>query len=200
MLKGTIYHNGHAIAPGSEAYRLKTEGKTAALDKHLAATLEAAHKRGEIRRPEKKKMTTAELYASLKAQVTNGNYMNADDVKALEHVKEDRIKVRILVERAIVRALAVGLFEMGAELTMDNGEYVTKCKDLTALMEEVGACDEEVLRVKFNGQCGFFLLVYGNDGWDVIADNSLWVEDLDHVIAIGNMQEDFAAAMLKDAK
>ena len=199
MLKGTIYHNGHAIAPGSEAYRLKTEGKTAALDKHLAATKEVAYKRGEFRRPEKK-MTAAELWKSFKSQAVTYDCPHADDRFAIADVSDESIRRRILVERAIIRALIKGLLEIGAKLSIDDGDCEHHSSDLNALMADVGACDEEWLRVSLNGQRGFFFFVYGNDGWDVIADNSQWLEDLDHVIAIGNLQEDFAAAMLKDAK
>ena len=62
----------------------------------------------------------------------------------------------------------------------ERGDFYADVRDAAAIMVEVGACDEEALiiqRAPHDGsgerpRVGSISLVYGNDGWDVMADNT----------------------------
>lgn len=125
-----------------------------------------------------------QILGELNLQASAGKYQHPDDAKALANVKDWRIRRRILIERAIVRKLVSDLIAAGCAVTVDygDGQYgVKKSTSLTEVMGHVGACDEEWLRVwKLEGgptrspwtKLGTIFLVFGNDGWDVIADHS----------------------------
>lgn len=125
-----------------------------------------------------------QILGELNLQATTGKYKLPDDAEALKNVQDWKIRRRILVERAIVRKAVSDLLDAGCYVTVDygDGEYgVKKSSDLSMIMADVGACDEEWLRVwKLEGgptrspwtKLGAIFLVYGNDGWDVIADHS----------------------------
>lgn len=92
------------------------------------------------------------------------------------------IQLRRDIERQIVKAAVDALIAFGYQINVCNGEVVALRKlstDADAVMAELFACDEEQLIVyTMDGQrAGTVLLVYGNDGWDVIADNTDRLED-----------------------
>ena len=95
--------------------------------------------------------------------------------------EDDSIKQRIVMERAVIRALCDELLEQGLKLRLHNGEeWSTEwTTDRGVIMQALMATDEERLRVsdaagKIVGSAFF---VYGNEGWSVIADNSVTLED-----------------------
>lgn len=125
-----------------------------------------------------------ELILSHRAQAKEQKYLEADDQVYFDasKVSDEGIRTRILMERAIVRHLIRSvLARTDAEysLSVFDGEAwpIIRSRDTAAIMAEIGACDEERLRILRGTPAealgsGSVFLVYGNDGWDVIADNT----------------------------
>ncbi len=94
---------------------------------------------------------------------------------------DNRIRQRIIIERAIIRRAVTDILANGAlsvSVYYGDDEYgCEKQRDLDTIMAAIGACDEEFLHVHWpkGRPCSIFL-VYGNDGWDVLADYSLVLE------------------------
>ena len=87
------------------------------------------------------------------------------------------------MERAIIKTIIEDALEMGYTVSHNDGESITtsaRVDDVTTkkdavskLLKEIQACDEEYLYLHKNGRgIGFVLLVYGNDGYDVVADHT----------------------------
>lgn len=128
--------------------------------------------------------SAAQLLASFVEQAKTQHYLVPDDARHFKNgrVESQKIRVRILIERAIIRkvvqdALAIGDYVV----SVDNGEDIPirHSRDLDAIMDEIGACDEERLIVhqvdahsKPVQRVLIAMLVYGNDGYDVIADRN----------------------------
>lgn len=77
------------------------------------------------------------------------------------------------MEREIAGALIDSAIEQGYALGVDDGGEVTveNSIDKVEITEALFTVDEDRLLLYRDGrQVGAFLLVYGNDGWDVIAD------------------------------
>lgn len=91
---------------------------------------------------------------------------------------DDSVKPRIRMERAVIRQFLTDVF--GSEscrylVSLHNGEdySIRRSRDLDAIMAELMATDCEVLHVRDGDRLvGSVHLIYGNDGWDVIADYS----------------------------
>jgi hypothetical protein len=97
-------------------------------------------------------------------------------------VADESIRNRIVIERAIVRRACEDLIAAGFELRVHDGEaWATGYTiDLDIVMCSIMATDEESIIVRPVGQPGprgSIFLVYGNDGYDVIADNSTNIEE-----------------------
>jgi hypothetical protein len=98
------------------------------------------------------------------------------------------IKERIVVERAVIRRAATDILAAGCAITVFDGEDVSvmKTRDLGEVMDGICACDEEWLRVyeptgdeaKPWKHLGNIFLVFGNEGWDVLADYHMTLEPL----------------------
>lgn len=145
--------------------------------------------------------TTMQLLASLKNQAARRVYDERDDSAHFEqhhYIKDEKIIMRVLIERAIIRRAVRDILAAGAgksqefhELTGGNGHYcisvydgeeypVKRSRDLDTIMADIGQCDEETIVVRHaadeEGPAGMKLggiyLVYGNDGWDVICDHT----------------------------
>ena len=91
------------------------------------------------------------------------------------------VEQRQAIEKRIVKKVIEDGLAAGYELAVDNGgdgfEYCGA--DKKRLLEELFATDEEYLWFFKDGKAaGRVYLVYGNDGWDVIADNSLSLGEL----------------------
>ena len=100
------------------------------------------------------------------------------------------------MERAIIKTIIEDALEMGYTVSHNDGESMTtsaRVDDLTTkedavskLLKEIQACDEEYLYFHKNGRAiGFVLLVYGNDGYDVVADHTDSVE-IDEILKGAN--------------
>lgn len=125
-----------------------------------------------------------ELILSHRAQAKSQKYLEADDQVYFDasKVSDESIRARILMERAIVRHLVRSVLartEAEYSLSVFDGEEwaIVRSRDLAAVMAEIGACDEERLAIRRGTDAeaeriGSVFLVYGNDGWDVIADNT----------------------------
>jgi hypothetical protein len=89
------------------------------------------------------------------------------------------VQKRIKAERAIIRAACKAAIAKGWTVSVYDGEEwcLKRSRSIKAVMGAIMATDEDVLMFRdATGQkMGTAYCVYGNDGWDVIADNS-WVE------------------------
>lgn len=132
-------------------------------------------------------MTAAQLLASIKNQARRAVYDERDDSAHFEQfhwVKDEAIRQRVLIERAIVRRAVRDILaaaDGGYCMTITNSESVelARSRDLDKIMDNIGQCDEETIVVKhatndgvLGGKLGSIYLVYGNDGWDVICDHT----------------------------
>lgn len=146
-------------------------------------------------------MTPAQLLASIKNQARRAVYDERDDSAHFEQfhwVKDEAVRRRILVERAVVRRAVRDILAAGAgkaqefhELTGGNSSYcisvwdgeeyqVERSRDLDKIMAAIGQCDEETIVVRHATdegrpeglKVGSMYLVYGYGGWDVIADTN----------------------------
>jgi hypothetical protein len=90
------------------------------------------------------------------------------------------VEQRQQIEREIVQCAVTDLIACGYAITVGDGESypIKRSRDVLAVMRELFATDEEVLYVvRGNGSVmGHVLLVYGNDGYDVIADYTMSLE------------------------
>jgi len=86
---------------------------------------------------------------------------------------------RVMVEHRIVRRLLSDLIRAGYKVGLQNeeGTIAKKSRDVEKLMGEIHSVDEELV-VAYDdiGYVGSVYLVYGNSGYDVIADYSLNLE------------------------
>ena len=102
--------------------------------------------------------------------------MNAFDTsikRALEKGWKEGAR-RMRAEKRMASALIKACISRGFYVSVDNGEAVEidKSRSYKAVMDVMWQTDEEhVLIYDAEGKClGWFFLVYGNDGWDLISD------------------------------
>lgn len=117
----------------------------------------------------------------------DGRTEHADDVL---YFSQDRgltsgVRARQIMERAVIRTLAQTLLDAGYALRVYEGEEyagrLTTNRD--EIMSQIMSVDEEQLDVFIGDgsheharRYATIFLVYGNDGWDVIADYSSKLE------------------------
>lgn len=133
------------------------------------------------------RLTAQQLLASIKNQARRAVYDERDDSLHFErshYVKDEAIRQRILIERAIIRRAVRDILAAhdGAYCisVYDGEEYpVKRSRDLDKIMADIGQCDEETIVVRHitqsseaGAKVGSIYLVHGNDGWDVIADHT----------------------------
>lgn len=82
------------------------------------------------------------------------------------------------MELAIITAAVEDLLAEGFRLTVDDGEEEAAVEQTVPSITDAlyAAVDEAVLYVYKGKAVGMIDFVFGNDGYDVIADNSLWLE------------------------
>lgn len=97
------------------------------------------------------------------------------------YVKEaNETEKRLRMEKRIVKSLVTELSANGLKMTVDfgDGDEFERTNDAKQVLSVLMSCDEENLRV-YNSE-GFFMgvfnLVYGNDGYDVICDYTMQLE------------------------
>lgn len=133
-----------------------------------------------------------EMSASHMLQATEGTYGLADDQRFFDratYIECRNVIRRTLMERQIVRSAATALLAAGYRLRVHDGvEFSCKLTDqLDPIMDAIMATDSDALVVyrlqKLDDQgerwtrFGGLSLIYGNDGWDVIADQTYAVFD-----------------------
>lgn len=153
----------------------------------------------------------AELIASHKQQLAAGTFALADDSDYFTRATwvDEAVKPLVLIERAIVRRACTYLIERGHPLRVHNGEEFLIGKagstDINEIMGLIMQTDEDRIYVlgrpgsddpTYNASgtkafLGTIVLIYGNDGWDVMADCSVSLgtileEQYDFAEAIGD--------------
>ena len=97
----------------------------------------------------------------------------------------DELQNRINVEKAITTVLVTDLLRVGYSLSVYDGGETTVRQSLVAkeVLDALMTTDEDTITVFKDGAFqGAVQLIYGNDGYDVIADYSVSLEaDLAHV-------------------
>jgi hypothetical protein len=92
---------------------------------------------------------------------------------------------RMEMERRMASALVKACFANGGMVSIHNGEEwaIRKSRNYRSVMDALWQCDEEhVVAHRADGtRAGSFYLVYGNDGYDLVADytanefcNEIW--------------------------
>lgn len=106
----------------------------------------------------------------------------------------DEVKTRIGIETKIAKKAICELIKAGYTLGVHDGEELVlgNCTDQKALIEAMQSVDEEHLMVyKDNKRVGWVFFVYGNSGWDVIADYTTNLESvMESVTDYANTFED----------
>lgn len=144
-------------------------------------------------------MTTIEINAAailenIRAQVRTGQFTEADDAKYFgkARIKHPEVIERQLIERAVIRCAVTSILAIQAEdgpaygISVHDGEetVLKNSRDLAQIMDALMSTDEDALIVRrlqadrASTYIGSINLIYGNDGWDVIANNSLSVESM----------------------
>lgn len=92
------------------------------------------------------------------------------------------VEARQRIERRIAKAAVKSLIDAGFTVSVFDGEetVLTDSIDAKAIEAAMFSTDEDQLRVKraTDGLRGSVLFVYGNDGFDVIADNTVNIEEV----------------------
>lgn len=96
------------------------------------------------------------------------------------------LQTRIEIERKITAALCQSILDNGFVLEVDNGEYSVGCVGVESALEAAFATDEcwiYAREKKLGWAFGLptdelnivatFFMVYGNDGYDCLADHSV---------------------------
>lgn len=98
-------------------------------------------------------------------------------------MNNQEVDKRIRCERTIIRALVKQALKLGYFISVDDGEDVPckKSRSYLEIMSHIQACDDEYLHFDKGMNIGppfhfMVYLVYGNDGFDVIANHS-WPEN-----------------------
>lgn len=151
----------------------------------------------------------AALMQSHKDQLAAGTFTLADDAEYFTRATwvDEAVKPLVMIERAIIRRTCIYLIERGHPLRVHNGEEYLIGKagstDINQIMGLIMQTDEDRIYVlgrpgsddpTYNASgtkafLGSIVLIYGNDGWDVMADCSQSLAD------ILEEQYDFAEAI-----
>ena len=107
--------------------------------------------------------------------------LNKRDGYELDVTDRAPVWLRHRHERAIAERLVTDAIAQGYQVSVNDGEawVVKRSTDSKAIMAALFSTDEDYIRIRKDGEetsVGTFTLVYGNDGWDVIADWSYSVE------------------------
>lgn len=82
----------------------------------------------------------------------------------------------VSIEQAIATAIVEDVLSLGYVITVDNGGddfEIERASDKEGVLENMFASDWDrlfIYRPAKIHQVGWVMLVYGNDGWDVISD------------------------------
>ncbi len=97
--------------------------------------------------------------------------------------------MRRYVETKIARVLIKDALLAGYEVSVNNGgdkHEISRSTDAEVILAAMFAADEDLLFMRKDGkEVGWVRFVYGNDGWDVIADYTC---SLEHIMAGANAE------------
>lgn len=83
------------------------------------------------------------------------------------------------VETAVISALVKSAYQAGYTVKIHDGGEIIPCDNHDHVMENLFSVDEEhLLFFKDGKRQGWAWLVHGNEGYDVIADNSASIEPI----------------------
>ncbi|WP_234053660.1 MULTISPECIES: hypothetical protein [unclassified Xanthobacter] len=96
---------------------------------------------------------------------------------------------RIMAERRMCTALVTAALQRGYAVSVNDGEdwVVKRSKDRSAILAALFTTDEDTIMLRSDDgrKVGWFRLIYGNDGYDVVSDYSdnslceaIWTEVL----------------------
>lgn len=89
--------------------------------------------------------------------------------------------IRMGIEQKIIRRAVTDILGKGYKVSLyDGGEFTVKrSTDLNLILNAIQTTDRDMLKV-YDGDAliGTIILIYGNDGHDVIADYSLSLEEV----------------------
>ena len=107
--------------------------------------------------------------------------LNKLDGYELDEANHVPVWLRHRHERAIAERLVTDAIAQGYQVSVNDGEawVVKRSTDSKAIMAALFSTDEDYIRIRKDGEetsVGTFTLIYGNDGWDVIADWSYSAE------------------------
>lgn len=110
------------------------------------------------------------------------------------------VKLRQRLERAIARRAAVDIIRAGYSITVSDGEkpVIDRSTNVDAIMGVMFSTDMDMFLVhdyrslpRLNDCIGWVKFVYGNDGWDVIHDYTINLDDcLSRAHALAERYED----------
>jgi len=117
------------------------------------------------------------------------------------------IRRRVIIERAIVRKACRDILKAGYALRVHNGEHWAcgQTTDLAVVMSCLNQTEEDCIHVyergshtympdRGQGRIGWIAAVYGNDGPDVIANNTVNLDDLGLLKGASELADKFAEA------
>ena len=105
---------------------------------------------------------------------------------------------RAIAERLVTDAIALGYQVSQVSVNDGEGWVLKRSTDSKAIMAALFSTDEDYIRIRKEGEegsVGTFALIYGNDGWDVIADWSYSEETESVMQQIQRGAADLAAAI-----
>jgi hypothetical protein len=98
------------------------------------------------------------------------------------NIRKTTIQEVQLLERQVITKFLTDAINQGYSVTVDNGEddiTLRQSTNIQDILKEMFSVDEEQLYLYKDGvKVGWVILVYGEDGWDVIADYSTNLESL----------------------
>ena len=99
--------------------------------------------------------------------------------KDLKDIADPGTRARIVIERQIVTALIDRALAEGYELSVDDGDNQHPwTTDRAEVIDVIMEADEDRLYLRKDGRTAWVFLIYGNDGWDVVCDYNVSLDDL----------------------
>lgn len=90
------------------------------------------------------------------------------------------VKLRQELERRIARAIIQDALKLGYNIDVNDGEETTlrASTDVKAILRAMFTTDEDWLILHRGEKRGWVRFVYGNDGWDVVNDYAVNLEEI----------------------
>ena len=96
---------------------------------------------------------------------------------ALERITDSSVKRRVRMEQKMVRALVDACLDRNFLISVNDGDsyVVSSSADRPTIRAALFSMDEDFLLIRdpvTRDNLGWFSLIYGNDGWDVVSNYS----------------------------